>query len=311
MIRLGLCCKFSQEPIKFRVATATHLKKLKSKQENPLEYLNAVIDSNIKSLQKALEYCASNHIGSFRIGSDFFPVYTHPEVGYNLEDLPDAESFQQSLEVCRKTAQKNNTRLTFHPSQFILLSSPNEDVIEKSIADIEYHTTLAKTLGADVINIHVGGAYNDKSSALKRVIKNFSRLSKDAQSKLTLENDDKIYSPIEVIPLCKDLNIPFVYDVHHHRCYRDELSVKEATELALKTWKTKEPLFHISSPLNGWQKPMPFKHHDFIDKKDFPQIWKELEQDITVEVEAKAKELAVKKLHQELQIEKHKLLKKV
>ena len=36
------------------------------------------------------------------------------------------------------------------------------------------------------------------------------------------------------------------------------------------------------------------KHHDYINPADFPETWKSME--ITVEVEAKAKELAVMRL---------------
>jgi len=46
--------------------------------------------------------------------------------------------------------------------------------------------------------------------------------------------------------------------------------------------------------LNPWGKGNPRNHHDFIDPGDFPECW--LKADITVEVEVKAKELAVLKL---------------
>ena len=42
------------------------------------------------------------------------------------------------------------------------------------------------------------------------------------------------------------------------------------------------------------------KHHDYIDPGDFPECWLNL--DITVEVEAKAKELAVLKLKKHIDV---------
>ena len=71
------------------------------------------------------------------------------------------------------------------------------------------------------------------------------------------------------MPLCRAEGLPLVYDVHHHRCHPDGLTVDEATELALGTWD-REPLFHLSSPLYGWPGPRPERHHDFIDPADFP-----------------------------------------
>nr|WP_320191784.1 hypothetical protein [uncultured Desulfobacter sp.] len=88
-----------------------------------------------------------------------------------------------------------------------------------------------------------------------------------------------------------------VYDVHHHRCLGDELSIQCATEQSISTWN-REPLFHISSPKDGWESTNPKKHHDFIDIKDLPREWQTL--NITVEVEAKAKEMAIKKLIKEI-----------
>jgi len=88
-----------------------------------------------------------------------------------------------------------------------------------------------------------------------------------------------------------------VYDVHHHRCNQDELTETEATQQAIATWD-REPMFHISSPIDGWSGPKPNRHHDFIAAADFPVFWHDL--DLTVEVEAKAKELAVLKLKKQL-----------
>jgi UV DNA damage endonuclease len=97
-----------------------------------------------------------------------------------------------------------------------------------------------------------------------------------------------------LLPVCRAEGIPLVYDAHHHRCCPDGLSVEAASVAAAETWGKREPLFHISSPLEGWCGPRPGRHHDYIDPKDFPAGWLKLR--LTVEVEAKAKELAVRTL---------------
>ena len=124
------------------------------------------------------------------------------------------------------------------------------------------------------------------------------RLSDRARSRLTVENDDKLFTPSDLLPICQATGVPLVYDVHHHRCNRDALSEEEATVRAIATWR-REPLFHISSPIEGWQGPKPARHHDFIDIADFPAAWHGLR--LTVEVEAKAKEVAVLKLKKQLE----------
>ena len=163
--------------------------------------------------------------------------------------------------------------------------------------ELEYQAEVAEWVEADVINIHGGGAYGDKPRALATFARNLSRLSHRVRRRLTIENDDKTYTPADLLPICKAEGIPLVYDVHHHRCNPDGMSVEQATRKALATWD-REPMFHISSPIAGWDGPTPERHHDFIDVRDFPECWRRKK--ITVEVEAKAKEVAVLKLQNEL-----------
>lgn len=290
MIRLGLCCAFVEEPIRFRTTTATYLLRL----PDPLAYLNDIVSQNIEALDQAIAFCIRAGIRSFRVNSQFLPAATHPLLRYTLNDLPSAAHFKKRLKELKKKAQDGNIRLTFHPDQFVNLSAEREEVIESSIRDLEYHATLADFIGADVINIHAGGSYGDKVTALKRFAQQFKRLSKKAQKCLTLENDDKTYSPSELLPLCQQLEIPLVYDVHHHRCLKDNLSIEEATQAALLTWD-REPLFHLSSPLEGWNGPKAYRHHDFIQIEDVPACWKKIHP-LTIEIEAKAKEKAVLQL---------------
>jgi UV DNA damage endonuclease len=298
MVRLGLCCKFKEQDIVFKTTTVSYLLKIDSKGQDFKKYVKDIIAFNIKSLDQAIAYCDLHEIGCFRICSDFFPAITHEQTKYCLEELEDYPILLEGLKICKKKALEKNIRFTMHPGQFTLLSSPNDEVTKKSIEDLNYHAHLADLVGADVINIHLGGAYGDKKSALERVEKNFHKLKGEVRSKLTFENDDKIYSAEEVIKVCKKLKVPFVYDVHHHRCLKDKMSIEEATEHALVSWN-KEPLFHISSPIEGYDGKAPNRHHDFININDFPPFWKNIDP-LTVEVEAKAKELAVLKLQKEL-----------
>jgi UV DNA damage endonuclease len=298
-MRLGLCCKFFHEPIRFRITTATSL--LKLKRDEALRKVSRLCLDNADALQRAVSYCAEHHIGAFRVNSQILPVKTHPQAGYDISELPDAQEIQARFTAAGVLARSHDIRLSFHPDQFIVLSSPKAEVVERAIADLEYHAEVAGWIDADVINIHAGGTYGDKQGALKRLSRNLALLSEQARQRITLENDDKSYSPSDLLPFCRSEGIPFVYDVHHHRCLPDGKSVEDTTHAALDTWN-REPLFHISSPKNGWEGPQPSRHHNYIDIRDFPECWKALE--ITVDVEAKAKELAVLQLYYDLKKEK-------
>lgn len=295
MIRLGLCCKFSREPIRFRTTTATALGRLDRRAA--LQKLAVLCRANAAALHAALEYCSARSIGCFRVNSQILPAKTHPDAGYDILDLPGGHDIVARFERCGSFAREHGLRLSFHPDQFILLSSPRSDVTARSVADLTYHAEVAEWIGADVINIHGGGGYGDKQTALERVRANLRQLPPEVRRRLTVENDDRVYTPADLLPLCLDEGIPLVYDVHHHRCLPDGQTVEEATARSLETWD-REPLFHLSSPIAGWDGPTPRRHHDTIDPGDIPECWRQL--DITVEVEAKAKEIAVTRLLKEL-----------
>ncbi|MEW6079931.1 MAG: UV DNA damage repair endonuclease UvsE [Thermodesulfobacteriota bacterium] len=295
MIRLGLCCIFKDQPISFRRTTARFLSGLPARDRR--RRLSDICLSNADSLKKSLEYCHAAGIGDFRVNSQILPLKTHPDVGYDIADLPDAEQIVKAFKSCGTFAKIHHIRTTFHPDQFIILSSPDPTVVARSIADLNYQAQVAGWVHADVINIHAGGVYGDKTSALARLMNTIRGLAPAVRKRLTLENDDISYSPADLLPVCEKMKIPLVYDVHHHRCLPDGLTVEEATGRAIRTWN-REPLFHVSSPKNGWRSADIRPHHDFINWKDFPASWLAL--DLTVEVEAKAKELAVLKLKKDL-----------
>ena len=295
MIRFGLCCIFRDQPIKFRTTTATAIARMK--RADGLMKLSGLCLANADALLASLRFCAENGIGCFRINSQILPLKTHPECGYAVDALPNGDEIIRRFRKCRRFAKTHKLRTCLHPDQFVVLNSPRPDVVEKSIEELEYQSEVAEWVGADVVNIHGGGAYGDKQKALADFTRNVNRLSRRVRSRLTVENDDRTYTPADLLPLCRAEGIPLVYDVHHHRCNPDGLSEEEATEQAVATWD-REPMFHVSSPIEGWKGKKPQRHHDFIAPRDFPVCWHDL--DLTVEVEAKAKEVAVLKLMRQL-----------
>lgn len=296
-IRLGVCCVFHEQPIKFSNTTVTVL--LKLNRVDALSKLAKLCMQNALALQAALEFCANAQIGCFRINSQILPVKTHSVCGYEISELPEHEKIVSAFVQCGEFAKSHNLRTSFHPDQFVVLNSPRPDVVQQSLLELDYQAQVAEWVGADVINIHGGGAYGDKKLAMAALTENLSRLPPRVKSRLTLENDDTTYTPWDLLEVCWATGIPLVYDVHHHRCNPDRLCIEEATQLAFKTWN-REPMLHISSPAKGWDGPNPKRHADFINIADFPLAWRK--GNFTLEVEARFKEIAVLKLKEELQM---------
>jgi UV DNA damage endonuclease len=288
MVRLGLCCTFLDAPIKFRQTTVRYASTLTPSAR--LQFLNEIAVHNAHALGSAIEWCAANGIGAFRVLSQLLPLYTHPEVGWTLAS-PTGRGVREILAQAGARRAQLGVRLSFHPDQFVVPGSVNPATVTASIAELEYMAEVAELIGAEQLTIHGGGAQGGKASSLERLASGLAQLSPRARALVVLENDDRVYTVEDLLPLCRRLGIPLIYDVHHHRCNPDTLSVEQATDLAAATWGGREPWAHLSSPAVGWTGGDPRPHADYIAESDVPATW--LARDMTVDIEAKAKERAV------------------
>ena len=294
--RLGLCCQFLDAPIQFRRATHKYVSSL-SEAAGRL-YLISILRDNAAALLTAVQHCNDIGIQAFRINSQILPLVTHPVSGYTLEKLDPNGEIRSTFQSAGQLAEELDVRLSFHPDQFVVLNSEQTHVVEASLQEMRVQAELAALVGADVLTLHAGSSAGGTDAALERLERGIDALSPDARARLALENDDRRFTPASLLPLCERLAVPLVYDVHHHRCNPDSLTVAAATDLAAATWREREPLFHISSPRDGWGARDTRPHADFVIRDDFPDAWRTRR--MTIDVEAKAKERAVLALREAL-----------
>lgn len=291
-LRLGLCCTFLEEPIRFRMTTARYVSTLPP--DTRRTFLLEISGHNVGALAEAISWCHRHGIGAFRVTSRLLPLYTHPALGWSLDAWDGDGRLRAALEARGREARELGVRLSFHPDQFVVLGSTNEASIALALRELEYQAECAALLSAGQLTLHGGGAQGGKEAALERLRRGLDRLSPRARGLLALENDDKIFTPADLFPLCREEGLPLVYDVHHHRCNPDDLSIEEATELSRSSWGEREPWLHVSSPAGGWGARQTRSHADDVDPCDLPPAWRGLR--ATVDVEAKRKEQAVLRL---------------
>ncbi len=291
-IRFGLCCQFLDAPVRFRTATHRYVWTLTPAHRR--SYLRQIAVDNAAALSAAVTACRSLGIGAFRINSQILPLGTHPRSGYTLERLDPSGTIAEAFRRAGALARTEDVRLSFHPDQFVVLNSERAEVVESAVTELEFQAAIAELVGADTMVLHGGSGAGGVEPALERLDRGLDRLSHRARRHLALENDDRLFGPSALLPICRAAGIPLVYDVHHHRCRPDALSVDEATDAAAATWGDREPWTHISSPRDGWAAPNPRPHADYIDPLDVPLSW--IGRRMTMDVEAKDKERAVARL---------------
>jgi UV DNA damage endonuclease len=262
--------------------------------EKGLDYVSELALANSKDVLKILVWNKNNNIKFFRLSSALVPWGD----GLDLTTLKDYDEISIALRRAGDYAKANGIRITSHPGPFVVLTSPKENVVEAAIKDLELHGKIFDLLGLshtpyNKINIHCNGVYGDKLSAMDRFCENYLRLSDSVKKRLTVENDDKatMYNVKDLMYIHNKINIPIVFDYHHHTFNTGDLSEEEALKLAITTWGDITPVVHYSESKalheeNNKLKPQ--AHSDYI--KSLPNTYG---LNVDIMVEAKAKELAI------------------
>lgn len=262
-----------------------------------VDYVSDLVLQNVADLERIIDWNEEMGIKMYRMSSDMFPWATE----YEFTELKDWNEIQKILQRCGKKATKYKQRLSFHPGPFNVLVSPKENVVLNTIKDLEVHGRIMDAMDLsktpyNKINIHCNGVYGDKIAAMDRFCTNFDKLSNSVKTRLTIENDDKasMYSVKDLMYIHSKINIPIVFDYHHHTFNTGDLSERDALALAITTWpKGITPAVHYSESKALHEnniKVKPQAHSDYIQK--LPETYNN---DVDIMVEAKQKDLAILK----------------
>ena len=279
---------------------------------------------SIEYAHGVFDFLEESGISMYRFSSDFAPYLTHPDMPQFHAQIEEA---QDELVALGKRAQKIGLRLSFHPSQFILLNSPGDKLTQGSIREFVAAATMLDLLGCGpegVVVTHVGGLYGDRDGSTARFIERFNNLLPEvARKRLVLENDDVSFGMTDTLKIHAETGVRLIFDHQHHSCINDgSLTHEEACVAALKTWAGNgRPKIHFSSPRvenrlvsrldkeSGKKKefeasPLAKQHGDMIDAATFIPFARAVKElggiEFDVMCEAKSKDIAVLALKEEL-----------
>jgi UV DNA damage endonuclease len=283
---------------------------------------NPHLKTSIEYAQAIFDYLAEQRITMYRISSDFAPYLTHPDLPQFHAQLVEARG---ELEALGKRAREMNLRLSFHPSQYIVLNAPNPKLVETSSRDFLAQAQMLDIMEQPkeaVVVTHVGGVYGERDAARQRFIDNFKKLPEPARRRLVLENDDVSWGVDDVLRIHEATGIRCIFDHQHHTCINPAgLSHEDACRRILATWHDSRPKIHCSSPrlepriierkdkttgkkIQSEAAPLASQHADYIDADVFIPFVRAVAGGASIPFdvmcEAKAKDLAVLKLRDEL-----------
>ncbi|HNP73763.1 MAG TPA: UV DNA damage repair endonuclease UvsE [Kouleothrix sp.] len=272
-------------------------------------------------LEAIFAYLGAMGITMYRISSDIAPYLTHP-------DLPQ---FHGQLDECAadlarlgQAASAQGLRLSFHPSQYILLNSPDDDLVNKSMRDLDAQARMLDAMGQGpeaVVVTHVGGVYGDLAAGRERWVRAYARLPEPARRRLVLENDDTRYGVDDILWIHERSGVRLVFDYLHHWCVnRAGLDQHEALRMCLATWPAGvTPKIHYSSPRTEQRtlerknrhtgktelvqaRPVWSGHSDYINPFEFISFLRGAAgaRDFDIMLESKLKDLALLQLRDDL-----------
>ena len=259
--RVGFACKYFHPD---RTLKAKQLKELESpltESMTTVAWLNRqtvdvaeqkmwdIMESNLQSAYRLVEYVGSlpDELRMVRLGSNQLPMYTEPTWSYFWRREDVRRVCQQGFARIGSLARKRDVRLSFHPGQFCVLASDNPDIVDRSIAEFEYHADMVRWMGFGQTfqdfkcNVHISGRKGPEG--IKETLK---RLSPEARNTITIENDENAWGlehSLELVDHCA-----LVLDIHHHWCREGEYirPTDDRYKRMMDSWRGVRPVIHYS-----------------------------------------------------------------
>ncbi len=250
-----------------------------------------IIKHNLRVLEETIDYNIENGIRLFRVTSSLIPFASNKKI----MKLDWQNEFKNEFRRIKEKILNNDIRISMHPGQYVVLNSPNENTVSRSIEELNYHLQVIQSLGGNKTSkmiIHIGGVFKDKTKSIHRFIDIVNnRLTADIKEHLVIENDDKLYNIEDVLYISSMTRLPVVFDNLHNEINQGPSKYDNRTILnkVQSTWKKEDGRLKIHYSQQAENKRIG-AHTYTIEASKFLEFFnplKDLEFDIMLEVKDK------------------------
>jgi UV DNA damage endonuclease len=217
------------------------------------EKLWSLMEQNIESIRLLVERVGEldEDLRMVRLSSDILPVYTEPTWGWFWQRQDVREYCSRGFATVGDVAREKNVRLSFHPGQFTVLASDNDNIVDRSIEEFEYHVDMVrwmsygKTFQDFKINVHIAGRQGPMG--IRRAL---LRLTPEARNTITIENDEMTWGIDASLELAD--HVALVLDLHHHWIATGEYIQPDDDRFKkiVDSWRGVRPVIHYSYSRN-------------------------------------------------------------
>jgi UV DNA damage repair endonuclease len=258
--RIGFCCKWLNDPSECGGMKVTAVDRnlngrsttMRWLREHPLEaeqrqwdIMNHNTAAAVRLIERVATLPANRRM--VRLGSEMLQGYTEKDWIDWWQRTEIQDHLARIFAPIGETARRLDVRLSFHPGQFCVLSSENENIVNRSIEEFEYHADMVRWMGFGQkfqdfkINVHISGKRGP--AGIRDALK---RLSPEARNCITIENDENVWGIDSSLELADDCAL--VLDLHHHWIRTGEYI--QATDPRLlriiDSWRGVRPALHYS-----------------------------------------------------------------
>ena len=259
--RLGFACKWIDDPSQVDGIKPTDPAKIYNTGSTTVAWLNRqsrdvaeqklwdLMVQNISSIERLVERVGqlNENLRMVRLSSDILPVYTE-STWCRYWRRSDVRLYaERAFARVGALARERDVRLSFHPGQFTVLASDNDNIVNRSIEEFEYHADMIRWMGYGQkfqdfkCNVHIAGRRG--AQGIRDV---YDRLSPEARNTITIENEEMKHGLVDCLELY-DL-VPIVLDIHHHWVREGEYIRRDDPRVAkvIESWRGVRPACHYS-----------------------------------------------------------------
>jgi UV DNA damage repair endonuclease len=258
--RIGFACKWLNDPsecggmkvnaqdrdLNGRSTTMKWLREHPAEAEQrQWDIMNHNTTAAVRMIERVATLPASRRM--VRLGSEMLQGYTEKD-WINWWQQPHVQSHCEKIfAAIGETARRLDVRISFHPGQFCVLASENAGIVDRSIAEFEYHADMARWMGygktfQDMkINIHISGKRGPDGFR-----ETYNKLSTEARNCITVENEENSWGLTDCLTV-GDI-VPVVLDVHHY-WIREGTYIQPTDDLVKRvvdSWRGVRPVMHYS-----------------------------------------------------------------
>ena len=260
--RIGFACKYMhpdqtqkkkileelQRPLTEKATTITWLNN--QTRDVAEQRLWDIMEHNGAAAKRLVEYVGGlpDGLRMVRLGSNQLPAYTQHEWSYFWRKPDVRQRAERLYGAVGEASRQLDVRVSMHPGQFTVLASVDEDIVNRSIEEFEYHVDIARWMGYGVqfqdfkINVHISGKKGPQG--IKDCL---PRLSPEARNTITIENDENSWGLDASLELAGHLGL--VIDIHHHWVNSGGEYIEpndDRIKRVIDSWRGVRPTMHYS-----------------------------------------------------------------